>query len=164
MRYLLLYAALIIALSASNSLAQMDHNMMREIDNDIQHGPITGEKNLIDKNALKGDTKMPSEGGVTMQPELMMGHHEIMENMKEMTYDMSFMINDISRTINTLAEAERGRAKSKIIDITNMMRQVSSEMQKMADTLESGMITDSEMSLMRSRVTEIQEGVSELKD
>ena len=163
MKRILLAAFLIIGLSYTNSSAQMDREMMREIDKDIQHSTMMEQNELIDKAALKEGERMPQEVGITMQPELMMGHSEMMASIRDMTYDMSNMMNSFSRMIGSMSGAEREKSREKIQDVANMMRQVSSEMGSMASVMESGMITDAEMKMMRSRVMEMQDSVSELR-
>jgi hypothetical protein len=163
MKRILLAAALIMGLSYTNSFAQMDHGMMREIDKDIQNSTMMEQKELIDKGALTEKGRMQHEGGISLQPELMMGHSEMMDSLKDLTYDMSNMMNYFSRIIGNMSGSEREKSKKKLQDVANMMRQICSEMGNMANIMESGMITDAEMTMMRSRVMEMQESVSELR-
>lgn len=164
MKRLLLAVLFIAGLSAADSYAQMDHDMRREIDNEIQHNQMSKEKEMINKDALMKEGRISAEGNVTTHQEMMMGHGEMMNNMKDMAYDMSNMINDMSRMIGKLSAAERETSKDHINDLARMMKQISYEMNNISDTMESGMITDSEMTMMKSRVMEMQESISGLKN
>lgn len=155
MKRLFLLIMLITGLPAANVHAQMGHDMMREIDNEVQRGHMYEEQKLIDEDILKEKRKMS-------EPELIMGHHEMMNGMEDLTHDMAYMLKDISSAIKSISDIERKRSKYEIRDIANMMRQLCSEMSNMSDILESGMITDAEMTMMRSRVMEMEESVAGL--
>ena len=164
MKRFLLAVLLIAGLSGENTYAQMGHDMRKEIDNEIQRSGMTEEKDLINKTGILDEGKMPEEGNVTKHQEMMMGHGEMMNNMKDMAYDMSNMMNDISRMIGKLSAEERETSKENISDMANMMRQICSEISNMSDTMESGMVTDAEMTMMKSRVMEMQGNISVLKN
>ncbi|MDO8282523.1 MAG: hypothetical protein Q7U10_07865 [Thermodesulfovibrionia bacterium] len=164
MKRLLLAVLLITGLSAANTYAQMGQDIRKEIEDEIQHSRMSEEKDLINKNGIMEKGKMSEEGDITTHQEMMMGHGEMMNNMKDMVYDMSNMMNDISRMTGRLSAAEREVSKDRISDLTRMMKQISYEMNNMSDTMESGMITDSEMTMMKSRVMEMQENISVLKN
>lgn len=164
MKRLLLAVLFITGLSVTNSYALMDHDMMREIDGEVQNINMADEKGMINKDALHKDGKISDEGNVTARQEMMVGHGEMMNNMKDMVYDMSNMMNDMSRMIGRLSAAEREAAKDRISDLVRMMKQLSYEMNNMSDVMESGMITDSEMTMMKSRLIEMQENMSVLKN
>ncbi|MBI4825292.1 MAG: hypothetical protein HY807_02580 [Nitrospirae bacterium] len=164
MKRLLLAGLLIAGLSAANSYAQMGQDMRKEIDNEVQRSHMTEDKELINKTGIQEEGKMSNEGDVTKHQEMMMGHGEMMNNMKDMAYDMSNMMNDISRMIGRLSAEEREASKENISDMANMMRQICSEMTNMSDSMESGMMTDSEMAMMKGRVMEMQENISGLKN
>lgn len=164
MKRLLLAVLLITGLSGGNVYAQMGHDMRKEIDDEVQRSRMTEEKDLINKNGILEEGKMSDEGDITKHQVMMIGHGEMMNNMKDMVYDLSNMMNDISRIIGRLSTAERESSKENITDMANMMRQICSEMTNMSDTMESGMMTDSEMTMMKSRVMEMQGNISVLKN
>lgn len=142
----------------------MGHEMRKEIDDEIQRSHMTEEKSYINKDGIQEEGKMSDEGDITKHQEMMVGHGEMMNSMKDMAYDLSNMMNDMSRMIGRLSAEEREASKENISDMANMMKQMCSEMNNMSDTMESGMITDSEMAMMKSRVMEIQESISALKN
>ncbi|MBI4844079.1 MAG: hypothetical protein HY809_07145 [Nitrospirae bacterium] len=148
---------------ATSSYAQMGHEMMKEIDDEVQHSRMGGDKGIINKDNLQEGSKMQGEGGVALKEELMMGHQEMMNGMKDISYDMSNMMNDISRAIGAMSAAERERSQEKLKDISNLMKQICSEMNNMSEAIERGMMTDADMTMMKSRVMEMQESASSLK-
>ena len=158
MKYFLLAGLLIAGLFGGNACAQMGHDMRKEIDDEIQRSHMADEKNFINKDGIL------EKENVTTNQEMMVGHGEMMNNMKDMVYDMSNMMNDISRMIGKLSATEREASKENINDLSNMMKQICSEMTNMSDIMESGMMTDSEMTMMKGRVMEMQENISVLKN
>jgi hypothetical protein len=106
------------------------------------HGMMR-DSNMMEKHGMK-------ESGQMIE------HGQMMENLKGITRDMSTMMGQLSGIINQEMSRERR------YEISEMMRDVAAEMNRISFMLERGNVTEEEMKDLENRMIEIQKRMSDM--
>ena len=106
-------------------------------------------------HGMMRDSHMMGEHGTAGSGQ-MMEHGQMMGNVKEMTQDMSNMIRQLAGVMSRDMPGER-RYK-----ISEMMRDIAAEMNRISFMLDRGNVTEEEMKDLENRMIEIQKHMPDI--
>jgi len=134
MKRIFLAIILIIGLAAAYSFAQMGG----------ENGGMMEQKHEM---MQKGEHMMEHKG--------MMSHEDMMGNMMD-------MIDQMSAIMGNMSEMMEDMPKENVHNLSRMMKDVCSEMNKMSGMMDSGMATEKDMNAMHERINKMQKRMSDM--
>ncbi len=108
--------------------------------------------------AQMGHGMMRDEAG-EMGRSHMMEHGNMMGDMMGITQDMSAMMRDMSEMMGDMSKMSKDMSRDRMHKMSNMMREMCAEMNRMSDIMDKGMATEQEMRTMHNRMMEIQKQI-----
>jgi predicted nucleic acid-binding Zn-ribbon protein len=85
----------------------------------------------------------------------MMGHEQMVSNMTEMMNRLSGMMIDMS-------EMMKDMPKDKMHQVSSMMRDMCSEINRVSELMDAGTATDEEIKAVQNRIMELKKRMSEM--
>ncbi len=89
-------------------------------------------------------------------------HGKMMDGMKEMTLDMSGMLNDITGAIDDMKGVSRKISKDKRHRISDIMKDMSDELNMISEVMGEGEVSEEKLELMKSRIEDLQKQMGKL--
>ncbi len=92
----------------------------------------------------------------------MMEHSRMMDRMQETILDMSGIMRRMSEMAGNISNVSRDMSGDKMHEMAAIMRDLCIDINKMAEMMDRGMVTEGEMDDMYDRMTEMQKKMSEM--
>lgn len=143
MKSVFIITILILGLLVTYSSAQMGHGMMRNT-HEMGQDHTTEQKEMMGKGH-------------------MMEHDKMISDMMNTTHRMSEIIHYMSEMMGDMSKMSRDMSRDRMHKMSNMMRDMCAEINKMSLMMDKGMATDEEMRTIHNRMIEMQKQMWKLR-
>lgn len=155
MKHILIIAGLVVTLAASYAGAQMGHGMMRDGHKMEQGGHMMGDQGMMGSGGMMGGQDRDEQGAEAER-------RHMMNSVMGMTQDIAIMMRQMSVMMGDVTDTQ-GVSGDRISRMSAIMKEMSTEMNRISDLVGKGSASDEEIRTMQNRMIQLQEQMWELR-